>query len=202
MAVHQRSARGRHGLWAYIQPNGSWCWSNAGLIVDGDDVMLIDTLSDLKLTREMLDAMRRAVPAAAHIRTLVNTHANADHVYGNELVEGAEIISSEAALNEIGETPPAMFQHLKDTAHEHGEGGAFFSELFAPFDFTGITLTKPTRTFTGELDLKVGRKPSSWWNWGPRTARATSSSTCPRTGRCSPATSCSTAARRSPGPAP
>lgn len=155
------------GLWAYIQPNGSWCWSNAGLIVDGDDVMLIDTLSDLKLTREMLDAMRRAVPAAAHIRTLVNTHANADHVYGNELVVGAEIISSEAALHEMDETPPAMFQHLKDTAPEHGEGGAFFSELFAPFDFSGITLTKPTRTFTGELDLMVGRKPVKLVELGP-----------------------------------
>ena len=52
------------GLWAYIQPNGSWGWSNAGLIVDGDDTMLVDTLFDVKLTREMLDAMRRAVPAA------------------------------------------------------------------------------------------------------------------------------------------
>ena len=31
--------------------------------------------------------MRGAVPAAARIDTLVNTHANGDHCYGNQLVE-------------------------------------------------------------------------------------------------------------------
>ena len=107
------------------------------------------------------------MPAAAHIRTLVNTHANADHVFGNELVAGAEIISSEAALHEMGELPPSVFQHLKDTAHELGEGGAFYYELFEPFDFSDIKLTKPTRTFTGELDLKVGRKPVKLVELGP-----------------------------------
>ncbi len=75
-----------NGLWAYLQPDGGWGWSNAGLIVDGDRSLLVDTLFDLKLTREMLDAMRRAVPAAQSIETLVNTHANGDHCFGNQLV--------------------------------------------------------------------------------------------------------------------
>ena len=35
------------GLWAYIQPNGSWCWSNAGLIVDGDDLKDGDALESV-----------------------------------------------------------------------------------------------------------------------------------------------------------
>ncbi|HEX7610550.1 MAG TPA: MBL fold metallo-hydrolase, partial [Solirubrobacteraceae bacterium] len=63
------------GLFAYMQPDGGWGWSNAGLVVDGDSTLLIDTLFDLALTEEMLAAMRRAVPAAARIDTLVNTHA-------------------------------------------------------------------------------------------------------------------------------
>ena len=33
--------------------------------------------------------MRDAVPSAARIDVLVNTHANGDHCYGNELVRGA-----------------------------------------------------------------------------------------------------------------
>ena len=37
----------------------------------------------------MLTEMRAAVPAAASIDTLVNTHANGDHCYGNQLVGGA-----------------------------------------------------------------------------------------------------------------
>ena len=26
------------GVWAYLQPDGGWGWSNAGLVVDGDSV--------------------------------------------------------------------------------------------------------------------------------------------------------------------
>ena len=59
------------GLYAYLQPDGGWGWSNAGLVVDGDQTLLVDTLYDLSLTEQMLSAMRRAVPAAAAIGTLV-----------------------------------------------------------------------------------------------------------------------------------
>src|ERR1700746_120307 len=85
-----------NGLWAYLQPDGSWGWSNAGLIVDGDQTLLVDTLFDLKLTGEMLDEMRRSIPAAERIGAVVNTHANGDHTFGNQLVEGAVVIASEA----------------------------------------------------------------------------------------------------------
>jgi cyclase len=71
-----------NGVWAYLLPDGSWGWSNAGLIVDGDQTLLVDTLFDLKLTAEMLAEMRRSVPAAAHINTLFNTHHNGDHTFG------------------------------------------------------------------------------------------------------------------------
>ena len=82
---------------AYLQPDGSWGWSNAGLVVDGDASLLVDTLFDLRLTGEMLDAMRRATPAAAAIDVVVNTHANGDHCWGNQLVRDAEIVGSRAA---------------------------------------------------------------------------------------------------------
>ncbi|CAN0501256.1 unnamed protein product, partial [Laminaria digitata] len=26
-----------NGLYAYLMPDGGWCWSNEGLIVDGDE---------------------------------------------------------------------------------------------------------------------------------------------------------------------
>ena len=74
------------GLYAYLQPDGGWGWSNAGLIADGDATLLVDTLFDLPLTERMLRSMRDAVPAAARIGTLVNTHANGDHCFGNQLV--------------------------------------------------------------------------------------------------------------------
>ena len=49
--------RGLHeignGIYAYLQPDGSWGLNNAGLIVDGKHSLVVDTLYDLKLTREI-----------------------------------------------------------------------------------------------------------------------------------------------------
>lgn len=36
-------------------------------------------LFDVKLTKEMLDVMKRAAPAARRIDTVVHTHGNGDH---------------------------------------------------------------------------------------------------------------------------
>ena len=72
--------RGLHDLgnsvYAYLQPDGTWGWSNSGIVIDGEVSLLIDTLFDLKLTRDMLDTMRNSIPSAAHIDMVVNTHAN------------------------------------------------------------------------------------------------------------------------------
>ena len=70
-----------NGLYAYLLPDGSLGWSNAGLIVDGEECLLVDTLFTVPLTQEMLDVMRDAEPAAKRIGKVVNTHANADHVW-------------------------------------------------------------------------------------------------------------------------
>ena len=74
--------RGLHevadGTYAYLQPDGGWGWSNAGLVVGDGASLLVDTLFDLRLTSEMLSATGPAVRTAP-ISTLVNTHANGDH---------------------------------------------------------------------------------------------------------------------------
>src|SRR5450759_579882 len=100
------------GLYAYLQPDGGWGWSNAGLVVDGESTLLIDTLYDLKLTERMLSEMRRAVPAAARIDTLLNTHANGDHCFGNQLVGRARIVAAERTAAEMTELPPAAMAAL------------------------------------------------------------------------------------------
>jgi cyclase len=146
------------GVWAYLQPDGGWGWSNAGLITDDDRSLLVDTLFDLKLTGEMLDVMRRTTPAANRIDALVNTHANGDHWFGNSLVEGAEIVASASAAAEMLELPPGRFAQLMKAAPDMGKTGAFLARVFGPFDFDGIEAAFPTRTFTGELDLAVGER--------------------------------------------
>lgn len=167
--------RGLHGLgnavYAYLQPDGSWGWSNAGLIVDGEASLLVDTLFDLKLTQEMLDTMRRSVPAAAHIDLVVNTHANGDHCYGNQLVADAQIIASKHTAEEMTELPPAQFAALLKQAPHLGRLGTFASRIFAPFDFDNITLTLPKKTFEGELTLSVGDKVVHLIEVGPAHTR-------------------------------
>jgi glyoxylase-like metal-dependent hydrolase (beta-lactamase superfamily II) len=137
--------------------------------VDGDRSLLVDTLFDLKLTREMLDAMAD-VTRARPIRTLVNTHSNGDHCWGNELVKGAEIIASTACAEEMKELDPALLASLMK-AEGLGELGDYMQRCFGAFDFEGITLTPPTRTFDGELELHVGAREVRLIEVGPAHTR-------------------------------
>jgi len=171
------------GVYAYLQPDGSWGWSNAGLITDGGASLLVDTLFDLRLTSEMLRAMSRATRAAESIDVVVNTHANGDHCFGNQLVQGAEIIASHRGAQEMSELPPSSIAKLTKVAEVTsrlgrpgywltqllgraglerigalGRAASFVNDIFGDFDFDGIELVLPTRTFDGELELEVGDK--------------------------------------------
>jgi cyclase len=154
------------GCYAYLQPDGTWGYSNAGLIVDSGEALLIDTLMDLKLTREMLDRMRAAERSAASIGTLVNTHSNPDHTNGNQLIADAQIIASTACLEEMKEQSSAPRYPMT------GEAGAFFQEVIGSrFDFTGIRPVLPSRTFDRELTLHVGSKEVRLFELGPAHTR-------------------------------
>jgi cyclase len=159
------------GLYAYLQRDGGWGWSNAGLVVGDDSSLLVDTLFDLRLTGEMLASMRRAVPAAARIETLVNTHGDGDHTYGNQLLSGARIVASEQAAQQMGELPPQAMAQLIEQAPAMGELGAFFLECFGAFDFHGIELRLPDETFTESLALRVGDRELQLIEVGPAHTR-------------------------------
>jgi glyoxylase-like metal-dependent hydrolase (beta-lactamase superfamily II) len=163
--------RGLHelgdGCFGYLQPDGGWGWSNAGLVVGDGASLLVDTLFDLRLTAEMLEAMS-PVTRAAPIGSLVNTHANGDHCYGNQLVADAEIIASAAAAHEMTEVPPAMLAALN---HAEGELGDLFRAFFGDFEFDGIEMRLPTRTFEGRLDVEVGGRVIELIEVGPAHTR-------------------------------
>lgn len=161
-----------HGVYAYLQPDGSWGWSNAGLVIDGDQSLLVDTLFDEIITAEMLDVMHDATgKAATDITTLVNTHANGDHTYGNRLISEAEIIASRASADEMAEFPPEMLADLLREAPQLGALGRYLEDSFAAFDFDGIGLALPSRTFSGRLDLTIGDKPVHLIEVGPAHTR-------------------------------
>jgi len=66
------------GVHVYLQPDGTWGWSNAGITVGNDHSTLVDTLYDLHVTSAMLEEMA-PLTTTNPITTVVNTHANGDH---------------------------------------------------------------------------------------------------------------------------
>ncbi len=157
-----------NGLYAWLQPDGGWGWSNAGLIADGGQSLLVDTLFDMHLTRDMLAAMRDASGIGAEkIGTIVNTHANGDHCHGNGCCPQAAIIASEASAKEMAEVPPGLLAQLKKMGAQIGPAGAYFADIFAPFDFDAVDERLPTQTFTGRMDVMVGSKAVELIEVGP-----------------------------------
>jgi glyoxylase-like metal-dependent hydrolase (beta-lactamase superfamily II) len=171
-----RYTRGLHdlgkGLYAWLLPDGSWGWSNAGLIVDSGQTLLVDTLFDLHLTREMLDAMRDAVPAARDIGALVNTHGNGDHTFGNQLLEGRPIIAAAGCAEDMRHRPPEQLAQWQREWQNMGIAGRFWYEVMgAHFDFQGIRMVLPNDTFSGERRLRVGDKEVILVEVGPAHTR-------------------------------
>ena len=124
------------GLWAYLQPSGQWGYSNAGLVAGDSDSLLVDTLFDLTLTHEMLEAMKPII-SSRPIGSLVNTHANGDHCFGNELVpERATIYAAVAAAAEMREVPASMLAALKHSTDD--EIREYVSHAFGDFDFEAV----------------------------------------------------------------
>ncbi|NQX90363.1 MAG: MBL fold metallo-hydrolase [Halioglobus sp.] len=159
------------GAYAWLAKDSSWGWSNAGLIVDGKDALLVDTLFDLALTGDMLATMRDAEPAALHIGTVVNTHANGDHCHGNQLVSDARIIASSASAEEMSELTPEVMAALMGNVAKLGPIGDYLKHCFGQFHFDGIRFTPPTQTFDDELELRIGDKPVRLVDVGPAHTR-------------------------------
>ncbi|MFT4617118.1 MAG: cyclase [Minisyncoccia bacterium] len=164
-------SQGLHELgdncFAYLQPDGGWGWSNAGLIVGEGQSLLVDTLFDTKLTAAMLDTMSTHT-AAAPIDSLVNTHANGDHCYGNSEVRarwsGVDIVATEATSREMPEVPPSMLAALNKAP---GDVGELFRNFFGEFDFDGIELELPNTTFAGRHTVEVGGRSVELIEVGP-----------------------------------
>ena len=170
------------GVHGWLQPNGLLGESNAGLVIGDGASLLVDTLWDPRLTRRMLAAMAPLI-ADAPIEILVNTHSDGDHWWGNQEVEGAEIVATEAAAAVMREQSPAEMRRFGRLAAalrlaasipipypRRGDVAviaAYVSEALAPFAFGDVRLVPPTRTFSGELQLDVGGREVRLIEVGP-----------------------------------
>lgn len=163
--------RGLHPVgdrtWAWTLPDGGYGWSNAGLVAGDGAALLVDTLFDLALTREMLDAMA-PITDRAPITRAVFTHADGDHTHGGQLLDAAvRIIAATGTAEEIAHRPPPEMLAMIQVADLGPVATRYMRDRFGFFDFGGITVRSPDETFDTELTVDVGGREVRLLNLGP-----------------------------------
>ena len=151
-------------VYAAIVPDRGWGWSNSGLVDKGSG-LVVDTLMDVKHTRELLKSYASVRPERPEC--LVNTHDNADHCWGNQLFKGAEIIGHRlcAELMQKG-ISPLMMEAMR-TGADLSPGARWFAADVADFDFSEVEVTPPTRVFDERLELELDDTPVELVYLGP-----------------------------------
>jgi len=125
------------GVYAYVQPDGSWWINNTGFLVGERGVVSIDACATERRTRAYLDAIRSVADRPVH--TLVNTHHHGDHTYGNFLFGGGvTIVAQERCRTEA-----------------LGLGLPNFPGVWAGPDWGALELAPPFLTYTDGVDLWV-----------------------------------------------
>ncbi|WP_063762426.1 MBL fold metallo-hydrolase [Streptomyces sp. NRRL F-5123] len=149
-------------------PDGHATWGMANCVVvtgrgtGPGTALLVDTPYTAGMTRQL----QRLVAGLGNgsqgeggfvVRTVVNTHGNGDHSYGNALFPGADVIATDANGEHLcAEPEPAVLAGLVAAADPATPMGAYMRRHFARYgDFGGVTPLHPNRTFSGELDLDV-----------------------------------------------
>ena len=125
------------GVYAYVQPDGTWWINNTGFLVGPQGVISIDSCSTQRRTRAYQDAIAAVTPAP--VRTVVNTHHHGDHTFGNCLFPAAAIVAHERARAEA-----IAFGLPRDLPFWDGP------------DWGDLSLDPPFVTFTDEIALHVG----------------------------------------------
>ena len=168
--LHQVADR----VWAWTLPDGGYGWSNAGLVAGDDASLLVDTLFDLALTREMLTAMKPVTDRAPVTDALI-THSNGDHTHGNQLLDGSvRIIAAKGTAEEIAHGMPPEMLAMTQTANLGPVATPYARERFGHFDFSGIKVRNADETFDRELTIDVGGRQVNLLNLGPAHTAADS----------------------------
>jgi cyclase len=136
------------GIYAFLQPPGGWCLSNAGVITGPDGVVLVDTAA----TWSRAEALRTAVAGLrlGPVRTVVNTHSHGDHVFGNCLF-----------------APAATVIAHERTGPEMQEAGLSLQALWPDVEWGEVTLRLPTVTFARSMTLLLGDRAVELHHVGP-----------------------------------
>jgi cyclase len=140
---------------AVLNDKNRVCDANSGLINRGGGVV-IDTQSDLFHARRMIELFGKVWPGMP--KRVINTHEDGDHVWGNQLFEGAEIIAHRTVPDRMKQVadPQESQKLLGGVDHllprlllktMHPGVLAIGRQLKQDYDFEGIRLVLPTTLF-------------------------------------------------------
>jgi cyclase len=144
---------------AVLNEKNRVCDANSGLINIGDG-MVIDTQSDLNHARQMIEMFSDVWSEMP--KQVVNTHEDLDHIVGNQLFEGAEIIGHRSLPERMKSVAdPEEIQKLMRMANGTLTGPllnlihpgivASARQLKEDYDFSGFRLVTPTTLFDDSL---------------------------------------------------
>ncbi|MGW0485607.1 MBL fold metallo-hydrolase [Nonomuraea sp. NPDC003214] len=85
------------GVYAWVQPDGTWWLNNAGAVAGDDGLVVVDTCATERRTRRFLGALAEAT-GGAPVRVAVNTHQHGDHAYGNSVLPAETVIFGHEAM--------------------------------------------------------------------------------------------------------
>jgi cyclase len=125
------------GVFAYIQPDGTWFINNTGFLVAAGGVTSIDTCSTERRTRDYLDAIAKVSPQP--VRTLISTHHHGDHTHGNWLLPGATIVGHDRCRDEV-----------------LAAGRPYYPGVFSDVDWGEVNLAPPFLTYSEGVTLYSG----------------------------------------------
>jgi 2-keto-4-pentenoate hydratase/2-oxohepta-3-ene-1,7-dioic acid hydratase in catechol pathway/glyoxylase-like metal-dependent hydrolase (beta-lactamase superfamily II) len=161
-------------VWAWTLPDGGYGWSNAGLVAGDGASLLVDTLFDLALTREMFAAMK-PITERAPITDALITHSNGDHTHGNQLLDASvRIIAAKDTAEEIAHGMPPELLAMTQTGDLGPVATPYARERFGHFDFSGIDVRNADETFDRDLTIDVGGRRVDLLNLGPAHTAADS----------------------------
>jgi glyoxylase-like metal-dependent hydrolase (beta-lactamase superfamily II) len=153
------------GCHAWLEPPGSWGLSNSGIVVGEGEVLVIDTQNDMRRAGDLRAAVEK-VAGGLPVRTVVNTHGDSDHWSGNILFDGAQIISSDAALHQMQNIllDPS---ELEERSKEDTEFARWVRWRMQEFDYEGWRPVYPTDTFSGTLSMTAAGEQVELIEVGP-----------------------------------
>jgi cyclase len=123
-------------VFAYIQPEGGWCVSNAGIITGGAETVLVDTAATERRARLLRDSALRLSPDAP--RLLINTHFHGDHTFGNFVFPEARIVAHER------------------TREEMAAAGLHLTGLWPQVTWGSISVSLPSLTYRDRMVIHAG----------------------------------------------